>query len=150
MNDTNHREEGPVAVAALLLFVQGAVAVALAAEAGGAAIVFGGLPAFGAILTVAGATITLVLVARLRLRRRSTRRWILALQWGWMIPAAVDLGLALALAGRGLTPSGFLVRFVLPASIVWILRRPEARAEFHDGNDVTDSQRDKVFEEMSA
>lgn len=74
MNDLNHVDGGLVAVAGWLLFVQGAIAVALAAETVGAAIAFGGVPAFGAILTVIGATVTLSLVARLRSRRRSTRR----------------------------------------------------------------------------
>ena len=132
MNETNHSDEGPVAVASLLLFVQGAIAVALSAEAVGAAIIFGGVPVLGAILTVAGATLTLALVARLRKRRRSTRRWIMGLQIGWITLGVIDLLLALLLAGRGLTPAGVLVRMVLPATIFWLLRRPAARTEFED------------------
>ena len=41
MHDINSTHDGPVEVAALLLFVQGAIAVALAFEAVGAAIIFG-------------------------------------------------------------------------------------------------------------
>lgn len=119
-----------MAVASLLLFIQGAIAVALSAEALGAAIIFGGVPVVGAILTVAGATMTLALVARLRKRRPSTRRWIMGLQIGWITFGIIDLLLALGLAGRGLTPVGFLIRVVLPAAIFWLLRRPAARAEF--------------------
>ena len=129
MNDRTTLD-GPVAVASLLLFVQGAVAVALSAEAVGAAVLFGGLPAFGAALTVGGAATTLVLVRRIEHRHRSTRRWIIALQAGWIALGAFDLVLALALAGRGLTPVGFTVRMALPVAIVWLLRRPAARAEF--------------------
>jgi len=148
MNHTISSDEGPVAVAALLLFVQGALTVALAAEAVGAAIIFGGAPALGAILTVAGATLTLALVARLPKRRQSTRRWIMGLQVGWIMFGVIDLLLALALAGRGLTPTGFLVRIVLPATIFWLLRRPAARAEFEDRGPVTETEESLELEEM--
>ncbi len=132
--DTSHDPlEGPVAVAGVLLFVQGAITVALAAEAVGAAVAFGGAPAPGAILTVVGAVTTLVLARRIRGRRRSTRRWILAIEVGWIALATVDLLLAVFLADRGLTPVGFMVRMALPGSIVWLLRRPAARAAFGIG-----------------
>jgi len=130
MNDLTRSNQGPVAVAALLLFVQGAVAATLAVEAVGSAIIFGGASAISALLTVIGAVVTLALVPRLRRGRRSARRWIMFLQIGWVLFALVDLGLALAIAGRGLTPTGFLVRMVLPIAIFWLLRRPAARAAF--------------------
>ncbi len=150
MSEENHREEGPVAVAGLLLFVQGAVAVALAVEAVGAALIFGGVPGFGAILSVAGATVTLVLVARLPKRRRSTRRWIMGFQVGWLTLALVDLLLAVTLASRGLTPTGFLVRMVLPALIFWLLHRPAARVEFRDNASGPEVDERFELEEMSA
>lgn len=130
MNNIDHTYDGPVEVASLLLFVQGAIAVAFAFEAVGAAIIFGGAPAIPALLSVAGAVVTFVQLARLRKRRRSARRWVMALQVGWIVVAAVDLILALVLAGRGLTPTGFVVRMLLPGAIFWLLRRPAARAEF--------------------
>ncbi len=133
MKVTHPATDGPLALVSLLLFLQGGIAVALAAEAVGAALLFGGGPAFGAVLTVAGATFTMILVARLPLRRRSTRRWILALQFGWLFFALIDAGLAMALAGRGPTPSGFLIRVALPAAIVWLMRRPAVRDEFGAG-----------------
>ncbi len=150
MNDSNHVDGGPVAVAGLLLFVQGAIAVTLAAEAVGAAIVFGGVPVLGAMLTVTGATVTLYLVARLRSRRRSTRRWIMGLQVGWITLGVIDLLLALALAGRGLTPTGFLVRIVLPGSIFWLLCRPAARSEFGDPGQAAESDEQRELEGTSA
>ncbi len=132
--DASHPSlDGPVAVASLLLFVQGAIAVALASEAVGAAIAFGGAPAPGAILTVAGAVATLVLAGRVRGHRRSTRRWILAFEIGWIVLAAVDLLLATFLADRGLTPVGFAVRMALPGAIIWSLRRPAAKVAFGIG-----------------
>ncbi|GMQ84581.1 MAG: hypothetical protein BMS9Abin07_0145 [Acidimicrobiia bacterium] len=130
MNRTN---DGPVEVAALLLFVQAAIAVALSAEAVGAAILFGGASAPSALLTVAGTVATFVLVSKLHKRRRRARRWVMAFQIGWIALALVDLALALALAGRGLTPVGFFTRMVLPSAIFWLLRRPESRAEFATG-----------------
>ncbi len=135
MTNTTHTPvraqlDGPVAVTWLLLFVQGAIAVALSAEALGATIIFGGLPLLGALITVTATTFTLVLVARLAKRRPSTRKWIMRLQVGWITMALLDLAVAVGLAGRGLTPVGFLVRIVLPVTIFWLLRRPEARAEF--------------------
>ena len=150
MENTNHVDGGPVAVAGVLLFIQGAVAVTLAVEAVGAAIVFGGIPAFGAILTVAGATLTLTLVARLPGRRQSTRRWIMGLQVGWITLGVGDLLLALALAGRGLTPTGFLIRIVLPISIFWLLRRPVSRSEFESHETVTQVDESWELEEMWA
>ena len=149
MSEENHREDGTVAVAGLLLFARGAVAVVLAVEAVGAALIFGGIPAFGAILTVAGATVTLALVARLPKRRRSTRRWIMGLQVGWLTLALVDLLLVVTLAGRGLTPTGFLIRMVLPASIFWLLRRPTARIEFRDNASGPEIDERLELEEMS-
>jgi hypothetical protein len=150
MNKPSYSGEGPVAVVALLLFVQGALTVTLAVEAVGEAILFGGASALSAALTVAGATFTLVLVARLPKRRRSTRRWIMVLQVGWVTLAAIDLVLAVALAGRGLTPSGFLLRFVLPGAILWLLRRPSARAEFEGRQSVDKAEEDWELEDVWA
>jgi len=130
MDDIKHSDEGPLQVASILLFMQGALAVTLAVEAVGSAIVFGGASAISALLSVVGAVVTLMLVSKLRRGRRSARRWVMSLQVGWVVFALVDLGLALALAGRGLTPVGFLVRIVLPVSIFWLLRRPVVRAAF--------------------
>jgi len=136
MNENKHSDEGPIPVAVLLLFVQGALALTLAVEAVGSAIIFGGASAISALLSVAGAVVTLSLVSKLRWRRRSARRWVMSLQVGWVVFALVDLGLALALAGRGLTPAGFLVRIVLPATIFWLLRRPVVREAFRKKNQV--------------
>ncbi len=150
MDETNHMDEGPVAVAGLLLFVQAAVTVALAVEAVGAALIFGGVPAFGAILTVAGATITLILVARLPKGRRSTRRWILGLQIGWLTIGLIDLALALGLAGRALTPTGILVQIVLPTSIFWLLCRSDARSQFEDSEPTVAVDEDPELEGLWA
>ena len=147
MNDIHPTQDGPVAVATLLLFVQGAIAVAASAEAIGMALASGGASAVSALLTVAGATATLILVARLSRRRRSARRWVMALQVGWVSLAAIDLALALAIAGRGLSPTGFLVRMVLPMAIFWLLRRPAAKAEFKDGEDSLESVKERPTEE---
>jgi len=136
MNENKHSDEGPLHVALVLLFVQGALAVTLAVEAVGSAVIFGGASAISALLTVAGAVVTLTLVSKLRRRRRFARRWVMSLQIGWVVFALVDLVLALALAGRGLTPAGFLVRIVLPAAIFWLLRRPAVRAAFRNKNRV--------------
>ncbi|GMQ93333.1 MAG: hypothetical protein BMS9Abin12_0810 [Acidimicrobiia bacterium] len=150
MNNSSYPGDGPVAVAALLLFIQGAIAVALAVEAVGAAILFGGISALSAALTVAGAALTLALVARLPRRRRRTRRWIMALQTGWITLGIFDLALALALAGRGLTPIGFLIRIVLPGAIFWLLRRPSAREEFEGREPVDKAEESWELEEMWA
>jgi len=151
MNDLKHADEGPVQVAVLLLFMQGALAVTLAVEAVGSAIIFGGASAISALLSVAGAVVTLMLVSKLRRRRRYARRWVMSLQIGWVVFALVDLGLSLALAGRGLTPVGFLVRIVLPVSIFWLLRRPVARAMFGKETRVAElSEGDWELEEVWA
>lgn len=142
MNDTTISNDGPLHVAVLLLFVQGALAVTLAVEAVGSAIIFGGASAISALLSVVGAALTLVLVSKLRRQRRSARRWVMFLQVGWTLFALVDLGLALAIAGRGLTPVGFLVRIVLPVSIFWLLRRPAVRAAFSKVKPVAPSHED--------
>ncbi|GMQ98051.1 MAG: hypothetical protein BMS9Abin17_0556 [Acidimicrobiia bacterium] len=151
MNDLKHADEGPIQVAVLLLFMQGALAVTLAVEAVGSAIIFGGASAISALLSIAGAVVTLMLVSKLRRRRRSARRWVMSLQIGWVVFALVDLGLALALAGRGLTPVGFLVRIVLPVSIFWLLRRPAVRTAFSKKAPVAEShEEDWELEEVWA
>lgn len=150
MNNTTHVNEGPVAAVSVLLFVQGAIVVLLAVEAVVAAVMFGGLSALSAALTVAAAVVTLRLVANLPKRRRRTRRWIMRFQVGWIVFGLLDLALALGLAGRGLTPSGFLVRIALPTSIFWLLRRPSVRSEFEDRESTDETEPSWELEEAWA
>ncbi len=76
-----------------------------------------------ALLNLAG------LVWTLRLRRgigRGERFRTRALRWtqrGWIGLAILDLGLALALADRGLEPVALLTRVVLPVAILRVARR---------------------------
>jgi len=110
-------------VASLLVFIQGAIALSLAFEAVGGAIVFGGAPAAGALLSLTGAIVTMVLARGVRRCRRRARRWVMIFQFGWLVTGTIDTALSLFLAGAGPAPARFLTRFLLPISILWILHR---------------------------
>lgn len=110
----------------LLVFIQGAIALSLAIEAIGGAIIFGGAPIPGALLSLGGALLTFCLGRRVRLRRRRARRWLKILQFGWLTMAVIDTGLALFLAGVGPGPAALFTRFFLPISILWILHKTKS------------------------
>ncbi len=128
------RREDLAEVASLLLFLQGAVAVSLAAETvGGGLLAGGGWP--GALLSVAGAAATFALARGARRGRLRSLRWARRFQYGWILTGAFDMGLSVVLAGIGPAPVPVLTRIVLPVSIIVVLRRlraasvPEAASE---------------------
>ncbi|GEM_PF-3201537 len=114
-------------LASLLLFLQGAIAAALTAEAAGGAMVFGA-GGLGALLSAVGAASTFVLARRVRRRRAGALRWARRLQYGWMLTGVVDMGLSVALAGIGPAPTPVLTRLLLPASILVVVRRLQTGA----------------------
>lgn len=122
--------QATVAVARVLLIVQGAIALVATVEA----LIFG--TAFGAplsaavVVTAGGAIMTLWLAAAVVRRSRRARKLALILQLGWLSFAAVDMLLAGFLTQRGLELVPVLTRIVLPLAIVVILRRREVRAWF--------------------
>lgn len=148
MKTTRTSHEDPLVVVTLLVFLQGAVVVALAAEAIGTTFLFGGAQILSAGLTVLATVATVILGSRLKTRRRSTRKWIMWFQVAWLTFAALDIALALFLAGRVLTPVGMLVRVVLPGSILWLLRHPAIRREFLSKFERVEISEDWILEEM--
>jgi len=116
-------------VVSLLVFIQGAIALSLAFEAIGGAIIFGGAPIPGALLSLGGAFLTFFLGRRVRRRRRRARRWLKILQFGWLTLALIDTGLAVFLVGVGPGPVALFARYFLPISILWILRK--TKSEFY-------------------
>lgn len=111
----------------LLLFVQGAIALSLTAEAVGGALLLGG-GIVGAVLSGVGAVVTFVLAWGVGQRRMRSLRWARRLQYGWLATGVVDMGLSVVLAGIGPSPTPFLTRILLPASIIVVLRRLRAVA----------------------
>ncbi len=126
MRDDIQLDGGPIEVVSLLVFIQGAVALTLSIEAIGGAIIFGGVPIPGALLSLGGTFLTFYLGRRVRRRSRRARRWLKILQFGWLTMAMVDTGLALFLAGVGPGPAALFTRFFLPISILWILRKTKS------------------------
>ncbi len=119
-----------IELAAVLVFVQGVVALVATIEVGIVTAAMGGLTLVAFVLTGMGAMLTLLMPRGLRRRSRRARRTVVVLQILWLISATIDVLLALLLARRGLEPVPTLTRIVLPISLWRLLRRPQVRAAF--------------------
>ncbi len=118
----DRRVDELASVAALLLFLQGAIAFSLAFEAAGGALLLGA-GGLGALLSLIGAGATFGLVRGVAGRSGRSLRWARRLQYGWLTTAVVDMGLSVVLAGIGPAPTPVLTRIVLPAALIVVLRR---------------------------
>jgi hypothetical protein len=114
-------------VARVLLLVQGSILVATTIEAMIWGMAFTG--AAGAPLLLSGGAAVVILVARTRLRadRRWTRRVVYGVEGFTLAFFALDLALAIALTGTPPPVVAVLTRFVLPLSVILLVRR-SARA----------------------
>lgn len=114
-------------MAVVLLTVQGIIATIATVEVGLVAAATGGALGPAVVLTGCGASLSFVAARGLRNRSRRARRLAVAIQILWLMAAAVDLALAIALARRGLEIVPILTRIALPMAIFRILRRPQVR-----------------------
>lgn len=114
-------------VARVLLLLQGWVLVATTIEAMVWGVAFAG--AAGVPLLLSGAAALVILVARARLRpdRRRTRRVVYGVEAFTLVFFGLDLALAIALTGTPPPAVAILTRFVLPLSVIYLLRQ-SARA----------------------
>ncbi len=76
---------------------------------------------------------TLVAAGRLSRNGRRTRRVVILLESMWLAGAAIDVGLSVALAHRGLELVPSLTRIVIPVGIIVLLTRPPVRAASRRG-----------------
>jgi len=107
----------------VLLLVQGAILVATTIEALFWSLVFPG--ASGASVVLSGAAALAVLVARVRVRagRRGTRRAIYIVEGVVLATFVIDTALSLVLTQAFPPAVAVLTRFVLPLSVIALMRR---------------------------
>lgn len=114
-------------VAKVLLLLQGSILVATTIEAAIWGMAFAGAAAAPLLLSGGAAVATLVARARLRADRRWTGRLVYCVEGFTLAFLAVDLVLAIALTGTPPPAVALLTRFVLPVSVIFLLRQ-SARA----------------------
>lgn len=126
MDKTRPPAEELLAVARVLLLVQGAILVATTIEALIWGVIFRG--AGGAVL-MSGMSALVILIARTRLRadRRWARRLVYVVEGLTLAAVTVDIALAVALTHAFPPVVALLTQLVLPISVVMLLRR-SARA----------------------
>lgn len=123
MNQPTTPVEDVLDLIRVLLFIQILVIFATALEG----LVFGGFsgaPAPG-ILTALAGLLTVLAYRGLGRQSERSRRWLVRFQRAWILVGAVDLLLAIFLAGRGLELVPTLTRFVLPWVLIRFLRRAD-------------------------
>lgn len=122
--ETNRRPADDLLdLARVLLLVQGAILVATTIEAIVWGMAFAG--ASGAPVLLSGGAAVVILVARARLRddRGWSRRLVYGVEGFTLAFFALDLALAIALTGTPPPAVALLTRFVLPVSVIYLLRR---------------------------
>lgn len=112
-----------LAVAHILVLIQGAILVASTLESV-VFLAFAG-PASRVSLGLTGSAAVLTLAAAAALARGSgrARRWTLAAESGIVVVTLVDLALALLMTGEPLGPVALLAGLVVPVAVIAILRR---------------------------
>ena len=110
-------------VARVLLLVQGAILVATTIESFVWGLAFAG--ASGVPVLLSGGAAVLILVARARLQagRSWSRRFVYAVEGFTLGFLALDLVLAVVLTGTPPPAVALLTRFVLPVSVIFLIRQ---------------------------
>jgi hypothetical protein len=122
--DTNRRPADDfLDVARVLLLLQGSILVATTIEAAIWGMAFVGAAGTPLLLSGGGALVILVARARLRGDRRWTRRLVYGVEGFTLAFFALDLVLAIALTGTPPPAVAMLTRFVLPVSVIFLLRQ---------------------------
>ena len=117
-----------LAVARLLVLLQGAVLVTATFESAVFLVTVG--PAAGAGLVLGGAAALLTLATARSLGRggRLARRWTFAAECGVLALVLLDLGVGLLVGGSAMTLMGVVLRVFVPLAVLVLLFRPAARA----------------------
>ena len=112
-----------MAVAHILVLIQGAILAVATLEA----IVFlafvGQASSVSLALTAGAAVLTLATAAGLARGSRRARSWTLVAELAVIVVGLIDLVLAMLMTGEAVGPVGLLTRLVLPAAVITILRR---------------------------
>ena len=127
MDTTRSAAEDLLDVARALLLLQGAILVATTIEAVIWDMAFAGSAGVPFLLSGGAAVAILVARARVRADRRMTRRLVYGVEGFTLAFFALDLALAVALTGTPPLAVAILTRFVLPVSVIFLLRQ-SARA----------------------
>jgi hypothetical protein len=127
MDTSRRRADDFLDLARVLLLLQGSILVATTIESLIWGMAFAGAAA--APLLLSGGVAVGILVARARLRadRRWTRRLVYVVEGFTLAFLALDLALAIALTGTPPPAVALLTRFVLPVSVIFLVRQ-SARA----------------------
>jgi hypothetical protein len=107
----------------VLLLVQGGVLLAATIEALIWSIAFAGATGLTFLLTAAMALTLLVARARLRADRRAAHRLVYIVEGLLIATLGIDTALAIGLTGAVPPPVAILTRFVVPLSVIALLRR---------------------------
>ena len=110
-------------VARVLLLVQGAILVATTIESFVWGLAFAGASGVPVVLSGGAAVLILVGRARLHAGRSRSRRFVYAVEGFMLAFLALDLALAIALTGAPPPAVALLTRFVLPVSVIYLLRQ---------------------------
>ena len=127
MDMTRRTADDFLDVARVLLLLQGSILVATTIESAIWSLAFPGAAAVPFILSGGAAMVILVARARLRSDRRWTRRLVYGVEGFTLAFLALDLALAIALTGTPPPAVALLTRFVLPVSVIYLVRQ-SARA----------------------
>jgi len=121
--DTRRAADDYLDLARVLLLLQGSIFVATTIESLIWGIAFAGAAAAPLLLSGWAAAAILVARARLRVDRRWTRRLVYGVEGFTLAFFALDLALAIALTGTPPPAVAVLTRFVLPVSVIFLVRQ---------------------------
>jgi len=121
--DTRRAADDYLDLARVLLLLQGSIFVAMTIESLIWGIAFAGAAAAPLLLSGWAAAAILVARARLRADRRWTRRLVYGVEGFTLAFFALDLALAIALTGTPPPAVAVLTRFVLPVSVIFLVRQ---------------------------
>ena len=127
MDTTGRHTDELLDVARVLLLLQGAVLLATTVEALIWTLVFPGAAGTPFLMSIAAAVLILVASARVRVDRSWTRRIVYGVEMVILVNLVIDLVLAVVVTGAVPPIVALLTRFVLPLSVIALLRR-SARA----------------------
>jgi hypothetical protein len=123
MDMTRRIADGFLDLARVLLLLQGSILVATTLEAVVWGMAFAGAASVPLLLSGGAAMVTLVARARLSADRRWTRRLVYCIEGSTLAFLALDLALAIGLTGTPPPAVALLTRFVLPVSVIFLLRQ---------------------------
>jgi hypothetical protein len=121
--NTDRRTDDLLDLTRVLLLVQGAILMATTIEALVWASAFPGAGSLVPLLNGASAVVILVARARLRADRRRLRRLVYVVEGLIVAAFAIDTVLAIVLAHSAMPVVAVFSQFVLPVSVIGLLRR---------------------------